>query len=80
MVEARRRSKESTGALLRRFTRYVQKSRVLLRARKIRHYEPERSRRDRRESALRRIELRKERERLRKLGKLEEKVPARPRF
>ncbi len=80
MIEVRRRNRESTGALMRRFTRRVQRSRVLLKARKVRFFEPEKSRQSRRESAIRRIENRKEKDRLRKLGKLEEDVPRRRRF
>ncbi|MBI2582683.1 30S ribosomal protein S21 [Candidatus Azambacteria bacterium] len=71
MVEVRRRERESISSLLRRFTRRVQQSGILLTARRSRFFEPAPSKRKIRESALRRVVLRAERERLRKLGKLE---------
>ncbi len=70
MVEVRRRENETTGAMLRRFTRRVQQSGILIRARKMRFYEPKSTKRAVREKALRRIQVKKERERLEKLGKL----------
>lgn len=72
MVEVRRRENETTGAMLRRFTRRVQQSGILLRARKGRFYNPKSTKRVVRERALRRIVLQKERVRLEKLGKLPE--------
>lgn len=72
MVEVRRKEGETTGAMLRRFTRRVQQSGILIRARKMKFYEHKPSRRAVRERALRRIEVNKERSRLEKLGKLEE--------
>ena len=73
MVEVRRRENETVGAMLRRFTRRVQQSGVLLRARKERFYRSPLTKRAVRERALRRKQLAKERERLEKLGKLVEK-------
>lgn len=72
MVYVKRKDRESTPALLRRFTRRVQQSGILLRARRVRFYEPAPSKRARRERALRRLTLAKTRERLIKLGKLDE--------
>lgn len=69
MVEVRRREKESTGSLLRRFTRKVQQSRVLLDARKKAHRTRPKSKTKVRKDALRRVIKRKEYDRLRKLGK-----------
>jgi ribosomal protein S21 len=71
MVEVRRRPSETTGAMLRRFTRRVQQSGILLRARRERFYKSKLTKRQKRERALRRIALLKERTRLEKLGKLE---------
>jgi len=73
MVEVRRREYETTGAMLRRFTRMVQQSGALLHARKGRFYKPKLTKRAVRERALRRIGVLKERKRLEKLGKLTEK-------
>jgi ribosomal protein S21 len=70
MVEVRRRDGETTGAMLRRFTRRVQQSGILLRARKERFYGSKPTKRAVRERALRRIKVTKEKERLEKLGKL----------
>ena len=72
MIEAKRRPRETTGAFLRRFTRKVQQSGVLMRARKIQFREKPKNKRARRLSALRRERILKERERLFKLGKLDE--------
>jgi ribosomal protein S21 len=72
MVYVKRRERETTAALLRRFSRRVQQSGILLRARKVRFYVSKPTRRATRERALRRLTLVKERERLMKLGKLKE--------
>lgn len=71
-IEVRKKDKESTGSLLRRFSRRVQQSGVLLRARKNRFYQKPKTRRQMKASALRRQELRKQRAELIKLGLLEE--------
>lgn len=72
MVEVRRKENETTGAMLRRFTRKVQLSGVLIRARKTRFYQSKLTKRAVRERALMRIKKGKERARLEKLGKLTE--------
>ena len=72
MVEVRRKSGESTAAMIRRFTRRVQKSGILLRARKERFYKPRLKKRQLREKALRRAKATRKREWLLKLGKLPE--------
>lgn len=59
-------------AMLRRFTRSVQQSGVLLQARKTRFYKSKPTRLQKKERALRRIKNTKERTRLEKLGKLDE--------
>lgn len=70
MVEVRKRENETVGAMLRRFTRRVQQSGILIRARKMRFYEGKLTKRAVHERALRRNILTKERTRLEKLGKL----------
>ncbi len=72
-VEVRKKEKETTASLLRRFSRRVQQSGVLLRARRTRFYEPPKSKRQKRIDALRRSTMQKEREKLIKLGKIEER-------
>ena len=70
MVEVRRKEGETSAAMLRRFTRRVQLSGVLIRSRQTKFYRPKPKKRLVRERALRRIKRLKEREKLEKLGKL----------
>jgi len=70
LVEVKRKDNESFESLLRRFNRKIQQSGVLVRARKIRFFEPTRSRNLLREDALRRSINREKREELKKMGKL----------
>jgi len=69
MVEVRRKEKESVGSLIRRFTRKVQQSRVLLEARGNTYRSRPKSKTKKQKDALRRISKRKEYQRLEKLGK-----------
>jgi len=70
MVFVVRKENETTGALLRRFTRKMQMSGILVRARQNRFYKSRPTKRVVRERALRRIKVTRERTRLEKLGKL----------
>ena len=72
MVEVKRRERETTGAMLRRFTRRVQQSGSLINARKLRSYKAHPTKRVTRERALRRKQMTQERAMLEKLGKLKE--------
>lgn len=72
MVEVKRKEGETPESLLRRFTKRVQQSGVLIRAKKNRFYERPKNKRAQKEDALRRKALREEREYLRKIGKLDE--------
>ena len=72
MVQVRKRDNESSESLVRRFSRKVQESGVLLQAKKVRYYERKQSRRKVREAAQRRAELTAERDRLIKLGEIDE--------
>lgn len=69
-VEVKRKPRESTNAMLRRFTRKMQLSGILLSARKARFQKRRRSRNLKRKDALYRERVRKERERKEKLGLL----------
>lgn len=69
-VEVKRKPRESTSAMLRRFTRKMQLSGILLSARKARFQKRKRSRNLKRKDALYRERARKERERKEKLGLL----------
>ncbi len=71
-VEVKKKQGETTRSLLRRFTRRVQQSRILISARKGRFQEKEKSRREKREEALRKRKVSQEKEKLRKMGLLEE--------
>jgi ribosomal protein S21 len=72
MVEVRKRDNETSDSLVRRFSRKVQQSGVLLQARKVRYYQRKKSKKKVREEAQRRNELQAERERLIKLGEIDE--------
>lgn len=79
MVEVRKRENESSDGLIRRFSRKVQQSGVLLQARKVQYYQRKKSKRKVREEAQRKSELQAERERLIKLGEIDEfSQPGRP--
>lgn len=71
MIGAKRKDNETMGAFLRRFTRKVQQSGVLIRARKIRFKEDPLNKKEKQTAATRRATNFKERERLFKLGKLD---------
>lgn len=72
MIEVKRKDNESTGSLLRRFSKRIQQSGLLLQARSSRFRDKDKSKTERRKSALRRNQVVAEKERLRKLGKLED--------
>lgn len=82
MVEVRKRDNESTESLLRRFSRKVQQSGVLLQARKIRFHARKKGKKKLREDAIRKAGLMAERDRLIKIGEIDEfALPQRrPRF
>lgn len=73
MVDVKRRDNENANSLIRRFTRKVQQSGVLLSARKIRFFEPPKSKLRVRREAKMREEIAQIKEKLRKIGKDEEK-------
>ncbi len=68
-IEVKRKDRETMGAFVRRFSRTVQQSGILLRAREIRFYRKPKNRNQRRKAALRRNELREHYKELKKLGK-----------
>ena len=68
-LEVKKQSRETSQALVRRFTKRVQQSGILIRARKGRFKIREKSRDLKREVALRREEMKKAFEKLKKLGK-----------
>lgn len=70
-LEVKKQNRETSQALIRRFTRRIQQSGILHRARKIRFKERKKSEQMKKRAALRREELKREYERLEKLGKIE---------
>ena len=71
-IEVKKKERENTRSLLRRFTRRIQQSGILVRARKARFWEKEQSKTERRQSALRRQRAGRKIEKLKKLGLFEE--------
>ncbi|MEK9175281.1 MAG: 30S ribosomal protein S21 [Patescibacteria group bacterium] len=71
MVQVQKNDNESTGSLVRRFTKRVQRSGFLLRVRGKRFYEPSKSDFAKKKEALRRVTWIKETEKQRKLGKIQ---------
>jgi hypothetical protein len=67
-LEIKKEGRETSQNLIRRFSRRMKQSGILLRARKARFKEREKSKQMKKRSALRREELKKEYEKLEKLG------------
>ena len=72
-LEIKKEVRETSQNLVRRFSRRMKQSGILLRARKARFKERAKSKQMKKRSALRREELRKEYEKLEKLGKLKQR-------
>jgi ribosomal protein S21 len=69
-MEVKKKLKEPTSFLLRRFTQKVRESGILIQVKKNRFHTKEQSRLQRRKGALERIAKRKIKIRLKKLGKI----------
>lgn len=79
MVEVKKRENESPESLVRRFTKRVQSSGILIRAKRGRFYTSKKNKLVRKEEAARRQLIKDKKEYLRKIGKLEEFIdPRRP--
>ena len=72
-LEIKKEGRETSQNLVRRFSRRMKQSGILLRARKARFKERPKSKQMKKRSALRREELKKEYEKLEKLGKISKK-------
>lgn len=72
MIEVKKKDRESSESLIRRFSRRVQQSGVLVRARRVRFKADEKSKRELRDGAMYKAEVRKLVGRLKKMGKFEE--------
>jgi len=67
-LEVKKQERETPQSLIRRFTKRVQRSGILVRARSGRYRKRPKSRQMKKRAALRRQELTKEYQRLKKLG------------
>ena len=74
MINVRKKDKETSESLIRRFSRRVQQSRVLAQARKARFQREEKSKAKKREEALYKIKIRKEIDKLKKMGKFDDEA------
>lgn len=74
MIQVKKKDRETSESLIRRFSRCVQQSGILLTVRQGRFYEKPKSRRQIRESAQYRAKIRKEVEKLKKIGKFDEEA------
>ncbi len=72
MIEVRKKERETPESLIRRFSRRVQQSGVLMRARRIRFWQEGKSKREKRLEALYKVKIRKEIDKFKKLGKFDE--------
>ena len=72
MIQVKRKERETAESLIRRFSRRVQQSGVLRQVRKLRFRVEEKSKPARRNEALYKVKIRKEIDRLKKLGKFDE--------
>ena len=72
MVEVKRKPNESTGSLLRRFSRFVQQSGVLVKAKRSQFRAKKQNERKEKQAAIMGLHLRELRKRLEKLGKYDE--------
>lgn len=73
-MEVKRKINESTGSLMRRFTRLVQQSRILVNAKKGRYVVKKPNQRVLKNRAIMRVELRALRKRLERLGKYDDET------
>jgi ribosomal protein S21 len=74
MVEVKRKPNESTGSLLRRFSRFVQQSGVLVKAKKSQFRAKPQNERKEKNAAIMAIHLRQLRKKLEKLGKYDDET------
>ncbi len=73
-MEVKRKPNESVGCLMRRFSRLVQQSRLLVRAKSARYFKKKPNERVEKNRAIMREELRGLRKRLERLGQYDEET------
>jgi len=74
MIEVKRKERETSENLIRRFSRRVQQSGVLVQARKSRFRKEDKTRREVREGAMYKARVKKVVDRLKKMGKFDEET------
>ena len=74
MIEVKKKDRETTESLIRRFSRRIQQSGVLIQVRRSRFRKEEKSKTKKRQEALYKIKIRKEINRLKKMGKFDEEA------
>jgi len=74
MIEVKKKEKETPENLIRRFTRRVQQSRVLMHVRRNRFRAEEKSKMQKRNEALYKIKIRKEIDKYKKMGKFDDEA------
>jgi DNA-binding transcriptional regulator YhcF (GntR family) len=72
MIEVKKKDRETSESLIRRFSRRVQQSGVLVKARKTRFRIEEKSKTELRQGAMYRSKVKKVVERLKKMGKFDD--------
>lgn len=72
MIEVKKKDRESSESLIRRFGRRVQQSGVLVQARRARFRMEEKSKREMREGAMYKAKVKKVVSKLKKMGKFDE--------
>lgn len=73
-MEVKRKPNESTGSLLRRFSRLVQQSKIVVNAKRARYVEKKPTARVLKHRAIMRVQLRALRKRLERLGQYDEET------
>jgi ribosomal protein S21 len=73
-ITIKKRDNESNERLIRRFTRRIQTSGLLIRIKKRQYFEKDKNKNALKKDALRRISLRSKEDYLRKIGELEEET------
>ena len=80
MLEVKRKEGESFESLLRRFTRKTIQSGKILQAKKVRFHQKPKTKRELKESALRREETKQKRDYLKRIGRLDETLEKKKKF
>ncbi|MBU2563968.1 hypothetical protein KKA23_00055 [Patescibacteria group bacterium] len=70
MVDVQKKPRETSSSLIRRFTQKVRESNILMEAKKARFQEKDPSRSERRKQALERNKKRREKQRLKRMGRI----------